>query len=1105
MKKILYILLSVVLMVFTVSCEINLPTISDSGTIPYQRPDTPTNVKVMSGNKDKIVITWDPVENASYYVIEGAVSSDFGERFSVFGNTTATRFEINRSSEVRSDKSYLFTIRAVTKFGNGETFASLNSDYVEGALAPAPEDIQFYSVVTDDTVSAYWNIPTFFSTLHGDEVLYDAEFTLSYKLKEGGEWAEIKGVDVNPTPGKPWMFHQIDINSSNLKQNEDYLFRIGVEVTDDESGDKSMIYSDPLTLILHSDKIPSAIPEFTASTDSITGIDLKWTVPDWTFTITAGNCFFKVERAPEGTEDWITVFDELKLVGDEYRQVSSRDDTTTPGVVYGSYTDVNSAENDIKGKNFVYRITNAACAEKVLYVQDTALTVSKVGHMYTPGAVTLSGDWSVVDDARSNITLNYTLGNAVPEGAGLTPVFISEYYTPESKVWTAVETVLTPDTAHSQEFGSVGTYKAFRYFFELRDSSGNSYIDRLPVVNMTGSDRFMKVPGLEGTYPVLGNTFPAGDSLAENIAASNNRYNKIVVTFDELRYEGKYTEEYQYVYSEDNGSSFKPAVVTDVVGPVTEGGMTRTGKQFVVENPVNATEDIILKVTSGKFVDSVVATDGTVLAVPADIALDVASVDGNSFKATWNPNAASVDNVSYAIAYKTKGAPNWTDGTAIDFTMGECVLDLSSKSAGTYEFAFAVSNSEHSGEGTVYSAPVERRILAPVADIRASKGAYDDKVVVSWAPVAGADGYRIYSYTDSMDNATEVGDVASSATSYDVMNTVGDSRYYVVAYSTGVDGRRTSTYPMEKNPMGNDEPVNMGYRFDMEALNPIARSYVKEDGHLYDYFTVEFNVRNFASSYEISATAGDIKYQVDPAALNTVGAVKTNGLGKEDVGYIEYDPAEGKIRVNARFNELGKTLQIDEVGITASNSVFTSGKLAVSGDTRRSISNMDYVNCIFMELNAQIAAANKEFAGDWWAGSANVYSKLSGLEIKSDAGASHASSDYGQISFSAYAGNLFDFKYDSVVPIVVKAMDEGGWGYLGTDPLHTVGRTESDNKTSITMPTDCKVNGVPVVYDDATFKLDMITKDSGNIIITIGSNGPVTISAHDPLLKVKLF
>ena len=147
----------------------------------------------------------------------------------------------------------------------------------------------------------------------GNELLYDAEFTVSYGLSSEpvSAWRTITSVD-NNSGVTPWLSQRFETN--NLHEGDEYSFHVTMNIKDEAGGTVSSLTSSDVTFVASSNMGTTPIKDLTASTDQIDGIHLSWTLPPWTgnesIEDTSKNTFFTIERAVSGTNNWEVLVDE---------------------------------------------------------------------------------------------------------------------------------------------------------------------------------------------------------------------------------------------------------------------------------------------------------------------------------------------------------------------------------------------------------------------------------------------------------------------------------------------------------------------------------------------------------------------------------------------------------------------------------------------------------------------------------------------------------------------------------------------------------------------------------------------------------------------------
>ena len=320
-----------------VSCPATPSQPPNSGTIPYEKPDAPSNVKATRGQNDSLIISWDPVDNANLYIIYGVSASDFGTRpMEVYAETNSTSYTFkadDRGSTTstgrvfNSNESYIFSVCAWVNYGSSsmDNILSENSDYVEGCFAPT--ELEMYAVITYDSLLMYWSVGNLFSTLNNasDPVpLYTPEFILEYKEENAAEWKQLRAEDYQAGL-EPWYFESVDLDTAeyNLEYGKTYIFRVSMQIIEEiasgegEEPSKVEILPEPLVseekhVLIDTSLIPDPVENLTASAGIYADeIEVSWTIPAWGLDVSRANSYFRVQRSIAGASNWVDLVDEI--------------------------------------------------------------------------------------------------------------------------------------------------------------------------------------------------------------------------------------------------------------------------------------------------------------------------------------------------------------------------------------------------------------------------------------------------------------------------------------------------------------------------------------------------------------------------------------------------------------------------------------------------------------------------------------------------------------------------------------------------------------------------------------------------------------------------
>ena len=418
-SRTVFLLFLLIVSIVLTACPASPPNIEDSDSSLYQKPETPQNVKATNGYKDVIRITWDPVEDVDGYIILGCRSSDFDKgltQFDIVSGATSSIYTFDATkSNVDVNQSYIFSVVSYKIYNNTERVRSDNSIYTEGSFAPS--ELSFHAIINDYYVYLYWMSPTLYRQYYtgGEELLYDAEFTVSYGLSSEpvSAWRTITSVD-NNSGVTPWLSQRFETN--NLHEGDEYSFHVTMNIKDEAGGTVSSLTSSDVTFTASSNMGTTPIKDLTASIDQIDGIHLSWTLPPWTgnesIEDTSKNTFFTIERAISGTSNWEVLVDEADGL------VHSKDISNKPEEQTYRYFYVD--ENVEAGDKFIYRVQNTAVDGKNNRYTHTEsmFEPSNEGRLWALEVSSIDGVWTpATDDPNSaDVSISWSTNSALKDG-----------------------------------------------------------------------------------------------------------------------------------------------------------------------------------------------------------------------------------------------------------------------------------------------------------------------------------------------------------------------------------------------------------------------------------------------------------------------------------------------------------------------------------------------------------------------------------------------------------------------------------------------------------------------------------------------------------------
>ncbi len=1089
MKKLKSVLwMFVILAVFFLnSCLVDPPLIPDSGGIAYQKPRTPENVEIASGGP-AVTLSWDPVENATRYEIFGKQISQSDESYKLMaevfskGQTGEKVSASIDSSKIAYDKDqrYLFRIRAYIDYSQ-DSSVSLSSDYsvpVEGAFEP--EGIQFHVVVTDKEVRAIWNVPNLIS--YNYEPLYGTEFLFSYKQVGASESVDEK----LGSPDSPVFSKTLNVNEM-LQQNREYEFSITMTITG-----TGKTFTESKTILISSDTTPDAIAYDDISVSqgsSISEVLVSWLTPSWTLfesEESPDQTLFTLERAEAGSDQWVVLADEISVQTDSGLFVYD-------GVEQGRMRFHYSDKSAVVGKKYVYRITNAACATNgTCYISDEEPVSSAEGYLYCPEASGLTGTWISSDDFNARVELSYeSIEPALVEG--VYPAVRKEVYDYSTG---SVESSLS-DSFEFDESISEGYFKYSYSLVLVKKLDGLIYLD------LGGFDF-----GVTDTS--LGKI--ESKPLFRSLAASDNRIGEIKVYWEEM---DQSVESYSYSINESDFISLSE-VQTDA------GGY----KYFVYKVQEGETEWNFKLKADGY--ESPYSVAGNVYTLPDSLDFKASRAESNSIiTLTWNKDAGVPSGIVYAYQEKQDDG-TWSAPVVVDYRVGMYYFDLSKKNRAerekqrTYRLvAYNQEQYESNPDAYVHTDEVVGYVLPSPADIGASKGDYVGRVRISWSPVKDATGYEIFRYSN-INDCVSVGKVDAGATEYfDTMYNPSMPYYTVSAVKDDVTSYVQDGFATVSNHVYATEPSNLGYPFDDTAVSGISvLSSIDSNNYFNDYLTISFAANKTATQYVLYSTYGP-SVTVDSSILALVEdtGLYTNGKISNEMGYVGYNPADGRLTVNINVGIIDDDLAIKKVSIIGENSQDVDNcrtlEASLNGMFRRGLNEYDYVYLFNKTMSGMLRVVDASFKGDWYGytggsfadAEARIYDNGSTIYVKSAYSTSWADMKYpGYIQFKGYR--------DDALPVVLTSnegcnislihRDEGGLGYLGTDPLDKIG-VDGENETVLVISSEYAVSGQQAKFKDATISLKDVLVAGGGGSYTVTTPGWTKTFNDNAYVLVKPF
>lgn len=1088
MKKLFYILAIAIILLFS-SCPATPPSITPSGLDPHRTPDIPENVQVVSGLKDRIIISWDAVENAdSYRVFYVDAGNPSGKEMVLTPNAiTNTRVSVdltsNNSPELSSGTSYYFYVTAYRSL-DGEQFVSSPSNYVEGAIAPHTDDIFYHGYITGTRINLYWNCSTLFSTDDPDEMLYGADFSLEYRAKGENKWNPIES-STEHGPGNPWLNEVLNLN--RWPQDTTLEFQIKAAITAGD-GTTSNVTSNAFEVLVSNDMTPSPVENvnFTQG-DSIDGITLSWTIPEWTGGLedAGANSYFKIERAESGTSGFETLVDEIST-------------STHDGKITRNPDKCTFVDNNVEvGKRYIYRIVNAAEKDGLIYIQSEQ-------EYYVTGEAYLFDDPGITESKAAVKKEN---------SASASITFTWNYVNKENLKWAIERTIMHPDSNDETSYIELQidestVNKASATFTETMtcttcEDSAHKYSYRLCLVRDDDTDTLYWKSSED--FTLTENGAPITDNKLEL------KTEPIIENLQIIKRIGKIELRWNLKENIDSSSlDISYTYVLDGEETLISNGINNEGSTYSFIINISDVEkhniSLIAKAEGGY--RNVLTGVGNALGFNSDLFIMATNSDDEE-----NTINVIVDNLSieypemevFTIEYKETSASDWINSGITVSSENKNYkisnLDLSKD----YVFRLALSDIAYTDDAPAYSKEVS---YMKVTNVSATKGE-TGQIVVSWNAVENASEYEIYRY-EAGEEVSAYDYVGSlSDTSYsDATAEPGVKYYYLVKAKNGEYATGYSINPSAsvKNQFEKDEEGNLGYVYNSNAIAFTVEESFASDTKLNPYFAIKFKMDETNSVYKLTAVNDTEGITINLGALTTKeGSTWTNGLNNTEKGYVSLNTDTLEATVNADIGVIDDLTNytISNFGLQAMRNTDSSDTTAVSSINEphhKALGVYDYLYIVNTALSQELTIANSSdhFNCDWWLGNTIWGQSDVGTGVQHYYGTNVEIANSSGINQNSGSASFTGYKFSGISisgNISTYAVDDGS--YIGKDPLSRIGNDSNNRTVSITVEKTNSIDGKTISYDNASISYNDVYVDgsAGTYTVTIGG------TAYDPIAQ----
>ena len=1110
----------IVMALLASSCDMNVPTVPQSGLDPKQQPDTPGNVNVVSGLDNQIMVTWDRVWNAdSYQVFFVDASNPASNHNTLLSHAVTTnRANVQLDSydapDIDSGRSYYFYVVAYKSF-NGQQLYSNQSEYVEGAVSPQSKDILHHGYITGTEINLYWNVPTLFSIDNANKTLYTAEFELQYRnLTTDGDsaaWEPISGKD-NPQDGV-YLFDSIDLNQ--WPQNTTLEFQILMTITPSDGSRERTVISEPFKILVSNDMTPSPVTNVTyTKQDAIDSIILTWSVPEWTGAVGSEEdvSYFKIEKRVAGSGD------EYSTLVDEISNGQDRETITSAGTDEDNQKKFSYTDTEVDpGVVYEYRITNGAKASnsELLYAQneENAFVIEDACLFDNPGISSASGSVTSSDSANASISFSWKSENFIPEGLAW-KIERTIYHTDKEAEVSVLDAQVDEVTSQNNSNPAAGEEEkpvdySKSYTATITETLDCDYCNESehkysyrPVLVRDGevypaqSTEFKLASVTEGVLDDEGKLILKAEELIEGQQLSvEPRIRRHIISWTaKANGQAKYSyilDETEKEFGGDESSKLESV-------PDSEGMVKYTAD---IKVPDGLSHDITIIGEAGSTYRSVRRLDNISAAGLSDEFQFTASgiLDENSesrISVSWTPDGlATIKDFEYQLLYREAGQEAWTRKT-INQTTGNYVFQNELVEGNVYDFSFAVYDIKY--KETEYYNSFETLYFATVRNISATKG-NKDSVTVTWDSVENVSGYEVFRYEEGkeLEDATFVGKV-EKAEFTDTTAEAGKKYYYAVSalkdeYNSDIFVNAVAD---TENQFGKLEAGNMGYVYNNKQVADfsVTDSYASETT-LNPYFIISFIADETNSVYKLTAANDSTGFTVDVSQLTTrEGNIWTNGLAENEKGYVTLDTDTLEVTVNADIGVINTEYAVTSFTIQAwqkENSENTTEANTITENHYKDLGVYDYLFLVNSALSIEIGNADSAVGYDWWGGGDTIlgietgdsryYQNQEGTISITTCHSSLGSSDMNPGSI-----NLTEYRFGDVIlqsgnlSFMAVHQDLGDGGYLDDDPLERIG-TDANNRTvSASFEKPVEIDGHSITFKSADIVYNNVYVDADN-------------------------
>ncbi len=793
MKKYIFPAVMALILMLTAACSVTPESTVEEALTPavtsIPSPVISTITSVNDETNPSITVTWDPVDNASFYVFEYQSAVDYlsGESEFISYVTSSNTFTIPSSAFTNSsDMRFIFKVKSAYKPSSSRSIIYSSDSEIKEAVVINTFSIS--PIIQDNVLTIYSTFPKIKSVLTGENIIQPV----------------IKYYSV----GDDNTATELESNTLTLASAEKKTIRADLIVDD------KVVATKEVSVTNSADYYPPQLKSLKSTTNEKGKIILTWVANP----INAGlesysaTMRFYIERKESTAERWSTLMDDD---GEVYYIEGAED-----GGEF-TYSDTTPEE----GKDYLYRVitqyvltdndTTILYDEKkektllsdISYIQDT-----KVKSFIIKEGTGFDGE-PATGDATYQIRMNWETYHSLPEGMELV-VSRSEFNFNDS----------INGNANSQKYEEVyrGRDIGVINYFTLTANENKSvhnytyYIQIAPINSSSDNPRVQAkkedengnlVDGIIKTNPSIKEV-----SFISTLSATNNN----TALCDRVELEWTYNEsaikEAGLDVSKVNVHILKKtstdASYTDITENNAISGKSYTDTDVVPDNTyyyilIPYYNDESSPYSGAQSAETDKTATGEVLGLVKEISATI-NKSNTSIDVSWT----AVDNANgYVVYYREEGSTDWTKGPETARGATTCTLSSSLKAGKRYEITVSAVDSNKNAKPSD-SVIAEGEILGPVQNLKATgdDNIQSGSIIVTWDAVENADLYevKIFDSSNSNESIYSVKLRASEGTSY-TLDATGE---IITAYSLAHNYSLSQKYYFTVTPIiGNMTPT----------------------------------------------------------------------------------------------------------------------------------------------------------------------------------------------------------------------------------------------------------------------------------------------------------